>query len=273
MIGQVLEQYCNAEGFKYPSSSFVELCLNKGFPVIEDQLVNENPFCKIQPDTRLGSKMMTDLFQYIDNQVNNATIGHSETITPIIDICKNDGTPLTECKSLQRLLRLMKLYSHLDIDTNTEHQSQFIKHIKERYKEFLDDYIHLISKHSHQLESIKSLLEPCDIAHCKYTLRRHHEENAYMNTEDDSLRFYATTMDSIHFYLNHLFDVGLRVKTDKSKNESIKSAGSEFLRICAAVKAGREVTKSFKRFRSHSKFNFSIEHKGIYPFARFPVLI
>ena len=83
--------------------------------------------------------------------------------------------------------------------------------------------------------------------------------------QDKVLKFYTSIMDSLHFYLHHLFDVGLRVRSNLLENEEDKSKESEFKRVCAAVKAGREVTKSFDKFQSQAKFNFSISQTGAIP--------
>ncbi len=60
----------------------------------------------------------------------------------------------------------------------------------------------------------------CQIRRCSFS-SRHHEtrtdiENA-PNNED--LNFYMETMHSLHFYLYHLFDVGLRIKSSSDKKE------------------------------------------------------
>ena len=71
---------------------------------------------------------------------------------------------------------------------------------------------------------------------------------------DQSLEFYKSTMDSLHLYLYHLFDVGLRVRSnDDQKDQS----GSEISPVNEAVKKGKEISKSFARFKSNSKFNIT----------------
>ena len=204
---------------------------------------------------------MDNLLNYILEKTNNATISYSDSQ------CKKDGNPTNECDYVKRLTQCLKMYAHLDIVNDSKHQSQFTEHMNDGYKQFLDDYIHLISNHSHQLEQINSSLDPCDITKCDVTSRRHVQSTDHLmemkDDEDNLLKFYSRTIDSLHFYLHHLFDVGLRVRANTINDEPALSTESEFLRVCAAVKAGREVTKSFNRFPSQSKFNFCISPKGM----------
>ncbi len=61
---------------------------------------------------------------------------------------------------------------------------------------------------------ISEQLTACDIGLCKYTTR-HYRNNTPSTTQKDSdsiTNFYTQTLDSLHFYLNHCFDTGLRVR-------------------------------------------------------------
>ena len=61
---------------------------------------------------------------------------------------------------------------------------------------------------------------------------------------DKSLKFYLSTMDSLHFYLYHLFDVGLRVKSD---------TGNHTL----TTNTDKEVLNAFSRYNNNSKFTIT----------------
>ena len=172
--------------------------------------------------------------------------------------------PINECISIKRLLSLLKMYSHLDIMNNKKHQNLLIEQMNENeeYKEFLNDYIHLLSDHSHQIQIINLSLEPCKISECKYTSRHHRrediEEMKQIDDNDKNLNFYVSTMDSLHFYLHHLFDVGLRIKSSTNENED-KSQDAQFSRVYEAVNKGKEVSKSFDRFQNNTKFTIITE--------------
>ncbi len=92
--------------------------------------------------------------------------------------------------------------------------------MNEIYHNLIDDYIHFNNHHSHEIQNINheitneaSIFNACKISKCVFTSRHHNQisktnENILTPTE----HFYKTTMDSLHFYLFHCFDVGIRIK-------------------------------------------------------------
>ena len=221
---------------------------------------DENFPLKTKPiDDDHVKELIMEVVHGILNETQNVSISHS---IPHCD--KNSTDPIKECDSIKRLLSLLEMYSHLDIINNTKHQNLLIEQMNEReeYKEFLNDYIHLLSDHSHQLQIINASLEPCNISECKYTSRHHRREDLEEmkqiqdNIVDKKLEFYMSTIDSLHFYLQHLFDVGLRVKSNTNENED-QSPDAQFSRIYEAVNKGKEVSKSFDRFQDNTKFTIS----------------
>ena len=180
--------------------------------------------------------------------------------------CSSHGNdPINECDSIKRLLSLLDMYSHLDVINNTAHQNMFMQQMddNEECKGFLNDYIHFISDHGHQLELINESMDPCDIYKCK-CVSRHYTRNESPNTTEqindtnELLNFYISIMDSMHIFVFHLFDVGLRVRsTSPIESNEDESQDEQFSRICFQVNACREISKSFRRFRSNSKFKFT----------------
>ena len=269
LLDEAFKHYCAEEEIEWSELFLVNWCLHNNLPDAQENLSDEFPFCDIHQDKEIRKKMMADLFEHIFHKTNKFSSPYPSIITLSAGNCNKDGNPISECDSVQRLLCGLKTYSYLDITKNVLHQSQFIEHMEEQYTEFLDDYIHLMCDHSHQVELINNALDPCDIKKCKCTFRRHSKEynvetRENIDIQDESLRFYATTMDSLHFYLYHLFDVGLRVKSHQQSEpeEEKQTSEVEFSQICAAVKAGRAVSKSFDRFQSQAKFNILIPATG-----------
>ena len=229
-------------------------------------------------DERQRSKMISDVFdQLIDENytgtIHRSVTNHSYTqlqsdehdeidfmlIVGMVDSNEHDqyqcheGTtnPLQDCPSIQRLISLLEMYEDLDVINNNEDQNMFVRQMNDtrECKYFLDDYIHLISDHSHQLETICVSLDPCnDIARCVSTSRNYQTDNMeemklYTEEDDDDevLNFYINTMDSLHFYLYHLFDVGLRMQSDKKHPN--QSLDKEFSRMYEEVNKSREISK------------------------------
>ena len=195
-----------------------------------------------------------------------------------IECNDNNDDPIKCCSALKRLVTGLKYYSLLNVITNQDHKQIFINFIKSVYTKFLDDYNHFLEKHDEQLEKInESLIQDvsfgdCNISKCKFATRHHKERggNDNNNKFDGQFEFYKTTMDSLHFYLLHLFHVGLRAmknKVDekeqqeeeiKQEEDEIESFDNEFSRIVKAIKDGRDISDSFNRFKSNDKFNISV---------------
>ena len=87
----------------------------------------------------------------------------------------------------------------------------------------MDDYIHLINKHQSDLESIQDdlitnyNLNKCQIKKCNFT-QRHHRiiSDGVDNVNNDNLKeinFISEIIDSLHYYICHIFDAGLRAST------------------------------------------------------------
>ena len=195
-----------------------------------------------------------------------------------IECDENNENPTQSCSAIKRLIIGLKYYSLLNVITNEDHKQIFISFIKSVYTKFLDDYNHLIGRHDKQLEKInKSLIQDasfgdCKISKCQFATRHHKERqnnNDDNNNFDGQFEFYKTTMDSLHFYLLHLFHVGLRAIKNKINEEQqeeevkqegdqVESLDKEFSRIVKAITDRRHISDSFDRFKSDGKFNISV---------------
>ncbi len=145
------------------------------------------------------------------------------------DTCDKDSDdPTQTCDVVKRLIYGLQYYMSLDVKNKQEDQDEFNNFVCNVYHTFLDDYIHLINVHADTLENInKSLLSSkkfkiCDIKKCVFTGRHAGTNNKNVNEKisDFVLHFYTNAMDTLHFYLFHLFDVGLRVSSKKHVNDS-----------------------------------------------------
>ena len=125
--------------------------------------------------------------------------------------CTNDDHK--DCAVITRLSLALKYYQDLDIQ-NQQHIKLFEKFMNNVYKNVLDDYIHFVNKHGHQIEDIHNDFvndkgfNKCQIANCMFTSRHHEGDNqpsAVRARQKGHLHLYQQTMDSIHFYIFHIY--------------------------------------------------------------------
>eukprot|EP01084_Bolivina_argentea_P169002 292995_1 len=176
----------------------------------------------------------------------------------------NNEEIIESCSSLKRLMHALKYYSLLDISNSKICGETLLNFIQNIYHQFLDDFSHLIEEHQPQLHRIHASLLTnskygfiqCDMKSCKYTSRHHSirdEDNINNNTvtvSDPMLRFCVEMMDSLHFYVFHLFDCGLRLISNA--NETTDSFEERKTAIYPIV-------ATFDRFNNSTKFSINIQ--------------
>eukprot|EP01084_Bolivina_argentea_P232465 391805_1 len=170
------------------------------------------------------------------------------------------------CTSITRLLVALKCYSTLDIIGNDNDANVFREFIHDIYHELVNDYIHFNNEHSHELEHINNELlrnnNECAISVCTFA-RRHHNAETNTNNLDDILNFYSQTMASLHFYLFHCYDAGIRTKQQneiaKEEKSNDQYFDAKFSRISGIISERTHSTQGFDRFSSRKNGKFNIE--------------
>ena len=215
--------------------------------------------------------------------------------------CK--GT-VKDCECLQRIIFALKYYNKLNIINKESDKDKLVELGMDIYHSLLDDYTHILLKHNQSLEEIfnfmiySSNMRRCELFGCSAATRHHRDRRkdnqkyANMTASDDEheydehFMFYMDTMDGIHCYLYHLYDVGYRVKKseiesdihDEEKEDINDIKGdvfdATFSKINKIVKAKEKELKTLKGFNSNrqksNKFNLNAnikavdEEKGIY---------
>eukprot|EP01084_Bolivina_argentea_P007290 13696_1 len=186
-----------------------------------------------------------------------------------------DSSDYLSCKSIRRLSSSLRYYSSLDITNNKLDQNIFIDFILGCYNEtLLDDFIHLSKKHQHQLEDINIGLmqnykfDTCDIKHCQYTSRHYRSSSTENNNMDSTVNFYRNVMDTLHFFLFHLSDSGLRtndIDYDKKHQDKENSVNlyfdTAFAKMSDIIGQRKHLTKSFERFKvgTNDKYNIQVD--------------
>eukprot|EP01084_Bolivina_argentea_P137800 242693_1 len=181
--------------------------------------------------------------------------------------CSVNADNYKECQGTRRLIAATKYYSTLNID-NTNDRELATKFSNETYRQLIDDYIHFNNHHSHELEAINNDLPVhCQILSCAST-SRHHRQDTSMNKNNltPQLNFFAQTMDSVHFYLFHCFDIGIRTKheprqqiSEEEQKNNNKYFDAAFSRLNKMIAERHYTTKAFERF-STKNTKFTITH-------------
>eukprot|EP01083_Nonionella_stella_P296226 1006423_1 len=120
----------------------------------------------------------------------------------------------------------MKHCHSLNLQANDTNHSKFGAFC-ETYTHALDDYNHFMTIHSHQIEEINRQMEndeqfgTCAMKQCT-SFKRYYARNRSEKSDDKKknqltdpkLLFYAELFDTLHHFLFHLFDCGMRTQTD-----------------------------------------------------------
>eukprot|EP01084_Bolivina_argentea_P117806 209142_1 len=158
-----------------------------------------------------------------------------------------DNESYVECQAMMRLFVTLKYYSLLDVYNNKDDACMFENFLNEIYPAFIDDYVHFINHHSHELENIYVELESmltCAVSKCLFT-SRHVSSNFRDKDEqnmDAKIKFYSKIINSLHFYLFHCFDVGLRTRECDTEQKD------EDYIYFKNIQETAYVTKDFDRF-------------------------
>ena len=123
------------------------------------------------------------------------------------------------CDQLIRVIHAMKYYS------SSPTKEELTLFCQEIYKSLLDDFIHITQRHAEHFDIIMEIIETdysikCNFNECK-TLQRQYQKNlnnqkidTNLDIDDDHIfLFYSNLFISIHSFLLHSYDIGLRVST------------------------------------------------------------
>ena len=175
----------------------------------------------------------------------------------IDETCKNS----INCVALKRIIEVLRYYDNItsseedSINEGDERKDEqrnkhknstlWITYFNDtNYKHLLNDYHHILKHHLHKKDISKSndefdiiykqiikYVKHCDVTKCQKFRRnrriREHENISILNCRNNDLcNFYTETLDSIHCYFLHSFDIGMRVKAKEylstKDNDDIK---------------------------------------------------
>ena len=209
----------------------------------------------LQTESKLALKFKS--IQYLAIFIKTNQNETQKTLINNILFIGDHFSSISDCESIQRIIsgliryqNVNKLYEtpkqkQLDSLPNEHEQSlaieEFTDYLLTKYPNYMDDIIHLHQKHEYDLEKIHDLLlendecQRCDINNCLVT-DRHCDINdgkngnieVYNENNMDPLHvFHSQIWDSTHFYIAHLFELGIRERAG-DKNEDIKGNEPEY---------------------------------------------
>eukprot|EP01084_Bolivina_argentea_P132638 234078_1 len=166
----------------------------------------------------LATKSTMNMDMNIFKSISNKCFGYNQDVS------------INECDHLHRILHGLKYYSLLKLDENPSRRDIFAEFCDIVYPELLNDYSHVICKHSTQLETIYDQLitddnfgecvsSKCILFKRYYDNSRRQSSNKKKKTEWERSLFYGEIFDNIHQWLFHLFETGMRTRTKHIDNE------------------------------------------------------
>eukprot|EP01084_Bolivina_argentea_P221203 374706_1 len=182
----------------------------------------------------------------------------------------NNASLIDNCECLRRLSVAMKYFRLvIDDDENKETVIRFCQNVYKN-KNLLHDYYHVIKQHNDDLTQIHTELitnyefDSCSINQChnvkRYYVKKVLEETVKEN--DEMYQFYVDLFDQLHYFIYHLYDVGLRVEIMENKQQhadhdeeiSLSDDSDQILRETI------NIIQQKRKVNTYDVNRFSIEH-------------
>ena len=220
-------------------------------------------------NAKTGSKLVQP------KHANNKSISRSSP-----SLCSDN---IKDCMAIKRLLVSLSYYNTLNTHNNNNDQALFCDFMDTIYQsQIYDDVYHLTKYHQNEIESILNLaiiaykMEKCDLSHCTHSNRHFRvkqlQKDNNNNNNNKYFNLYEETMDTIHFYVFHLIQGGLRVtnkskvdedeKEDEEKEHGTQYFDSSFKRMSSIIKQTKTKTNRFGRLNGN-KYNISVVNEPV----------
>ncbi len=177
-------------------------------------------------EQNVNDTLSIDFNMFLDEEINN-----------------HKGCNVNECKSVKRIISGLIYYQSLNKtkNENSNGQAIFSEFLLQIYKHYLNDINHIITIHDKDLEIINELLlkqshsiscnvDKCLLTdrHCQINDGKNGNVDANKKKMDPLTQFHQETWDNVHFYLTHLFELGMRQRNeDKQEEEDSKEEKKE----------------------------------------------
>eukprot|EP01084_Bolivina_argentea_P020279 37728_1 len=188
----------------------------------------------------------------------------------------NTSSIISSCQCLQRICVGMKYFNWSGNHNNKT--ETFVQFCIETYKDFLNDYIHIIKNHSNDFKCINDELinkygfNACDISKCD-KFGRHFARDMKTETQENATdahdikhSFYSAYYDTLHFNIFHLFDMSLRtestditVEFNENNMETYVLYDTVFAQKRDAIRETKQKhSHNIERFDENNKFNITV---------------
>jgi len=195
----------------------------------------------------------------------------------------SDCTDYKSCIAINRLLACLKNYKALKLESSINNENIFSNFMNTVYKHdlLIEDFYHLMKNHDKEIYYImKNINHQCDIDKClsssrHYRVYNNNNDNTSISEDDSHLNIYCDTLDSLHVYLIHSHEMGMRIITkqqqddhddditfEEEKKDENDWYDPEFARYQNIISSKRKKTNRFKRIGGGNKFKIQIGHES-----------
>eukprot|EP01084_Bolivina_argentea_P093075 167416_1 len=101
------------------------------------------------------------------------------------------------CDCLARVMNGLQYYESLNLDNKDDIQ-KFVAYFGVKYQTLLDDFIHIVTKHSHNFDELHEEVAKCSITQCSFAKRHYRNRREDQHENATNATFYSDIMDQIH---------------------------------------------------------------------------
>ena len=188
--------------------------------------------------------------------------------------CNEDNRDIESCTKINRLICALKYYKSFNMDIEASNNDGNFTHFANNvynHASLIQDIYHLMKKHDAQIYDIRKLItnhhndDICDINTCSASSRHYRTENDIRLLSDDpKMNVYCDSLDSLHVYLIHSHQIGMRIaqktiENDDGFNGDNKESDNdnscydhEFARYKDIISGTIDVTNRFERISSNN---------------------
>ncbi len=179
--------------------------------------------------------------------------------------------PTTEC--LKRVSKAINYHLKLDTANNPENAGKLVKYcMNTMLVDTCSEVVRLYNTPK-EIEAIpKEYITECDFNQCQIISRHTRDRHKDEINQDPEVLFWIDLLDSMHCYLTHSFDMGLRVRpkdieSDDKKDEDEESPFMDHVwsLITTVVHHKRntlEAACDMHRFQSNGKFDLNVNENN-----------
>eukprot|EP01084_Bolivina_argentea_P264184 447415_1 len=160
---------------------------------------------------------------------------HKHSIdTSIFQIDEARCNGYNACSCIERIMTTLSYHKQI----SSQQPQTFIDFCDKYYsKQYLSDYIHLICVHKNDINKFEMENKTCSSINACLSTTRHYRDRAVNDNAISHL--YLDIFDSLHFYIYHLKECGLRISINTDDIKDIDNDDNDYInckdKIVAAI--------------------------------------